>query len=104
MTDNEGRRLLENEDQRLLEDVEHPLENLDMDLLLENRLGEFGRYGVHFQRGSRMPKRQVTAVWSVNFNKRFRLGCPTGYRVSTILTAVECLKEGGLQGVLHDYD
>lgn len=47
MTDNEGRRLLENEDQRLLEDVEHPLENLDMDLLLENRLGEFGRYGVH---------------------------------------------------------
>ncbi|XP_023344116.1 organic cation transporter protein isoform X2 [Eurytemora carolleeae] len=44
MTDNEGRRLLENEDQRLLEDVEHPLENLDMDLLLENRLGEFGRY------------------------------------------------------------
>jgi len=97
MTDNEGRRLLENEDQRLLEDVEHPLENLDMDLLLENRLGEFGRYGVHFQRGSRMPK-------SVNFKKRFRLGCPTGYRVSTILTAVECLKEGGLQGVLHDYD
>ena len=54
MNDDEGRRLLENEDQRLLEDVEHPLENLDMDLLLENRLGEFGRYGVHFQRGSRV--------------------------------------------------
>ena len=51
MNDDEE-QLLENEDQRLLEDEEHPLENLDMDLLLENRLGEFGRYGVYFQRGS----------------------------------------------------
>ena len=44
LLDNEEERLSGNEEQGLLEDEEHPLENLDMDLLLENRLGEFGRY------------------------------------------------------------
>ena len=39
--------------------------------------------------------RKVTAVHGVLLLRVFRLGCPTGYRVSTILTDIGCPKKTG---------